>query len=587
MQTFSLIPIAAFMINGFVWTYIYAQKKNSPVNFAFLIYASDLSLWIISVIMLRQPVSQSLVLPIMRVGSISWLTITFAFLNFTYVYIKKDKDSIYYLFLFLSLLAIVINFSTDFITYGYRLTYWGYDELHGTLFLPVAFTVISIPGIYSLYLIEKEQRKNKDGNFKNELKLLFWGSIITFGLGLLSNVIVPNILDYNEFVKFAESGTAIQSIFIFIAITKYKLFYPGIEEASPELFSRMHDAVIILNLNGFIIQLNNVAKNLFHLENYKLGELHILTLIDHHNINSDFQNLERELIIDNDYKIISVTQTSIVQNNILTGKILILRDITEYKLAEQELIHAKEEAETMNKLKSYFLANLSHELRTPMIGILGCSEIISQELENSELKQMADIIASSGKRLLDTLNSLVDLSRIEADQTEIDIQEINIAEMIKESVSSFQTSASKKNLKLACDIQKEYALAKVDSQKFKEIINHLIKNAIEFTKEGIILVSLGSDVRNNKSYAVINISDTGKGIPKKYQSIIFEPFRQVSEGLSREAEGIGLGLTISKKFLELMGGELSVESEVDKGSVFTIRVPASERMIISRSLARR
>lgn len=582
MQSYSLIPAAALLLNCFVWSYIYAQKKNNPVNLSFLIYAADLTLWIVSVIMLRQPNSQSLIIPIMKAGSISWLTIIFAFLNFVYVFTGKKKDSIYNLFIFLSIVSIILNFSTDYITSGYIPAYWGYDEIHGQLFLPAVFFVIILPGIYSLYLLEHKRAQTKDITLKGKLNLIFIGSFITIVIGLLSNVIIPDIFNYSGIVKIAESATVIQSIFVFIAVIKYRLFCPGIEEAAPELFSRMHDAVVIMDVNGFIIQLNNAAKYLLHLEDYEPGGIHIFAVIDHHNINSEFQNLERELTIDNNYKIISITQTSITQNNTVTGKILIIRDITESKIAEKELIQSKEKAEEMNRLKSYFLANLSHELRTPMIGILGCSEIISQELENSELKQMADIISKSGKRLLDTLNSLLYLSRIEANETEIDIQEVEIGEIIKETYETFQALAEKENLKLMLDLQKDRVLAKVDGELFKEAVYHLVRNAIEFTNQGVIIISLNHVIEMNNASAIVKVIDTGKGIPKEYLTVIFEPFRQVSEGLSRESEGIGLGLTISKRFIELMGGKISVESEVGKGSVFTINVPASERIIVHR-----
>jgi len=260
----------------------------------------------------------------------------------------------------------------------------------------------------------------------------------------------------------------------------------------------------------------------------------------------------------------------------ITHLLSVKEDITKRKQTEIELTNAKEKAEEANRLKSNFLANMSHELRTPMTGILGFAELMTNELVDPELKEMSGMILKGGMRLTDTLNSILDLSSIEANKIEINILEKNIIDLIKDTVKLFELSAKQKNLSVKFMPDKDTPNANIDERLFVQVINNLINNAIKFTEEGEIKILCGKEETDDSSYVFIKVKDTGIGILQKDIEKIFEPFRQVSEGLNRKYEGTGLGLTISKKFVELMGGKLNVESKIGKGSVFTILLPINK-----------
>ena len=247
-----------------------------------------------------------------------------------------------------------------------------------------------------------------------------------------------------------------------------------------------------------------------------------------------------------------------------------LGGIIERELARNELIEAKETAEELSKLKSNFLANMSHELRTPLIAILGYSEILKSEIEQQEWNEMISTIMHSGKRLLETLNLLLDLSKVEADKVQINYSEINIAEEVNDIVNMLGPVAKKKNLYLKSVLEKEVVLSKLDKRLLHSIITNLVNNAIKYTNEGGITIELSVLNSSGRNYAMIRVSDTGIGIAKEDQETIFDEFRQVSEGYNRHFEGAGLGLTIAKKFTEKMGGSISLESQVGKGSIFTV-----------------
>lgn len=259
-------------------------------------------------------------------------------------------------------------------------------------------------------------------------------------------------------------------------------------------------------------------------------------------------------------------------DNIVLNYLALKEDITEKKNIIEELKNAKEKAEEMNNLKSSFLANMSHELRTPMMGILGNAEIISISTEDDEIKDMASAIYQSGKRLINTLNLILDLSRIEANKSNIDIEKLEIVSIMDDVVEHFSPAAKQKSLALSFHCLEKKVFANLDERLFREILNNLINNAVKFTNTGSIKVLLGIESGN----IIIKVIDSGIGIPAKSIDFIFDEFRQVSEGYGRNFEGTGLGLTVTKKFVEKLGGKIFVKSVLDEGSEFTIEFPLAQ-----------
>lgn len=259
-----------------------------------------------------------------------------------------------------------------------------------------------------------------------------------------------------------------------------------------------------------------------------------------------------------------------------TGSFGTFTDITEKKIAAEELRIAKERAEEINRLKSIFLANISHELRTPLIGILGYAETLYHEIENPQFKEMAQILLKSGNRLKDTLNLLLDLSHIEADKIELELTKLNVNRIIRTKFREFYPNVTEKGLKFRIIMEEDDIEIVADEKMLSVAIDHLLTNAIKYTHSGSITITVSKKIIDMKSYSEVKIQDTGIGIPPERINLIFEPFRQASEGLARSFEGIGLGLTVAQKFIQLLGGKISVESKVGEGSTFTITLPIEE-----------
>jgi PAS domain S-box-containing protein len=258
--------------------------------------------------------------------------------------------------------------------------------------------------------------------------------------------------------------------------------------------------------------------------------------------------------------------------------VFIHENITERKKTEEELITAKEKAIESDRLKSAFLANMSHEIRTPMNGILGFAELLKEpELSGNQQKEYVEIIEKSGARMLNIINDIIDISKIESGQMKVTISDTNINEQIDFIYAFFKPEAEQKGIELICNnsLSDKETLVKTDSEKVYAILTNLIKNAVKFTQKGCI--EFGCDANTINETVLLNfyVKDSGIGINIEKQKIIFERFRQENESLTRNFEGAGLGLAISKAYVEMLGGTIWIESEPGKGSIFYFTIPVS------------
>jgi|GEM_PF-6104199 len=252
-------------------------------------------------------------------------------------------------------------------------------------------------------------------------------------------------------------------------------------------------------------------------------------------------------------------------------------DLTERKRAEMQLILAKEKAEEMNRIKSYFFANMSHELRTPFVGIMGYAEVLSRNLSDPNKKRMAEVIFNSSKRMKDTLTKILDLTRVELGKTELEIKSIGVENLISEVVSQYLKVAEKNKVVIKLEVEPANIVTESDENLLRSIFNNLLQNAIKFTESGEIIITATQLTEEDNKFLLIKISDTGVGIPEEKLDIIWDEFRQASEGLNRTFEGTGLGLTLVKKYVEYLEGSITVESKIGKGTTFCVRLPMFTR----------
>ncbi len=253
------------------------------------------------------------------------------------------------------------------------------------------------------------------------------------------------------------------------------------------------------------------------------------------------------------------------------GYIGLMADVTELVEAERQLKEAKERAEEASRLKSAFLANMSHEIRTPLTGILGFAELLDEELEarqQEDLREFTHIINRSAQRLMTLLNDILDLSKIEANRLELSLQPTDVEEVARQAVQLMQPLAEEKGLRLEL-VSRRPPPAWADPNRLHQVLVNLLSNAIKFTDEGHVRVELG----RKKGRIRLVVEDTGCGISPEFLPYLFEPFRQEHEGMEQKYQGVGLGLAIVKRLIDLMSGQITVQSEVGRGSRFEILLP--------------
>jgi PAS domain S-box-containing protein len=268
------------------------------------------------------------------------------------------------------------------------------------------------------------------------------------------------------------------------------------------------------------------------------------------------------------------------KNGRVTGLVGIGRDITHLKKVQEEMQNAREAAEAASRAKSEFLANMSHEIRTPLNGVMGMTDLALETDLTQEQREYLETVKMSGDSLLTVINDILDFSKIEAGKIDLEALDFDLRDSLESTLKTLAVRADEKGLELLCEVAPEVPeVVRGDSSRLRQIVVNLVGNAIKFTDSGEIAVKVQVEARDGTECVCrFTVADTGVGIPEDKRELIFKPFSQADTSTTRKYGGTGLGLTISTRLVEMMGGKIWVESEVGRGSQFhfTVRLEAAD-----------
>ena len=273
-----------------------------------------------------------------------------------------------------------------------------------------------------------------------------------------------------------------------------------------------------------------------------------------------------------------VSFSPIIESAGITGASCIARDITLRKQTEEQLKSAKEAAETANRAKSAFLANMSHELRTPLNAIIGYSDMLQEDaIEYGYDEVISDLrkIQSAGSHLLDLINNILDLSKIEAGHMDLFVEPFEILGLTEEVQYAVQPIVEKNGNQLEIQVADDIGTMNNDLTKIRQTLINLMSNAAKFTENGTVILSVRRTVESDSNEWVrFAVKDTGIGMTTEQLQEVFKEFTQADVSTTRKYGGTGLGLTISRRFCQMMGGDINVESKYNRGTTFTVVLPA-------------
>ncbi|WP_353571836.1 PAS domain-containing sensor histidine kinase [Candidatus Albibeggiatoa sp. nov. BB20] len=426
-------------------------------------------------------------------------------------------------------------------------------------------------------------------------QLLIIFSIIVIFLGLILSFTLTKIV-------FIPMEQEIQK-----QITELKSAHDDLEKMSRQhqlILESVGDGICGLSSEGFITFINPAAAQILETPAKFLIGKHYLTATSHAKSNRSFYNkascpvcnavrqgiahrANDEYILTPSGRLLPIEyiSTPLIEQvdprryGEILGGVVVFRDITKQKQAETTLKHAKEAAEQANRAKNQFLANISHELRTPLNAIIGYSEILYEDTSDGgyeEFTEYSHNVLTAGQQLLGLIDDVLDIAKIESGKMSLNIEQINLKQLITDVMMTVQPLVQQNNNTLDVKYNTYLKAIYTDVVKLRQIMLNLLNNAAKFTHSGHIEIKLHTQIYKNQNHLYIQIQDNGIGMNDAQQANLFKAFHQADSSSTREYGGIGLGLTLTKEFAEMLGGDISVTSELGEGSHFCVQFPVDK-----------
>jgi PAS domain S-box-containing protein len=613
VQIFSVLSLTSCIIAIVLARIVYTEDRKNPVNRVFWLVCFFQICFSFAEFMLRQSESPERAALWLEISCV-WPFMLSALFHFVFTFCKSSllKYKMTFVGLYGSAAAASVLFLYVGAHYGPSHEYWGFD-LSPSSNESIAMVLVALWAagmglassvwIFIYYLREHDDKKRLAArNLSIALSIPTIASIISYLLLRTMNHQIPSL---------ATAAFCFMSIIVYYSIRRHRLFTLNPAFAADNIISTMNDLFILIDPDRIIVSVNKALCDLLGWKKNELVGMPISSLFPVRMaadgthvieprtekikvyLDNDIRNRETHFVTRECKNIPVAVSFSALHDNRgeLAGYVCIAHDISERKKYEEELRIAKEQAEVANKAKSEFLSNMSHEIRTPMNAVIGFSELLRDTRLDMQQKEYVDTICGSGELLVSLINDILDISKIEAKYMALENIDFNMEYLVESTVKMVRQKLINKQVELnylfESGMPHNYS---GDPTRIRQIFLNLINNAVKFTEKGEVTVliglSPGQDDNDGKKNIRVTVKDTGIGIPAEHHYDIFEMFVQVDASTTRRFGGTGLGLGIAKALVEMMGGAITVSSEVGKGSEFTFTLrlapgkPPSEKEII-------
>lgn len=493
-----------------------------------------------------------------------------AFLFFTCLYSNHLHDKwiklIKYFYIVNNTSILFMVLIMDYHTYFYKTMDFSIkDGLYLMIYEPGILhywwtITITIMGILIAAIMIQSVLEHK-GEKRPELILICAASLVPIGIWILRMTGV-----FGDYDSYPLSMLLTES-FLVLVMYRYRLF-DTVKSAKDRVIDEIKEGILVVNGRGSLVYSNPEVSTVFpdiEWDNKDMVDEQVFRFMETHTdgfiIKDRFYKWQSNDIFDDQQR--------------KAGVLYRIFDMTDNYLYTKQLIELKEDAERANEAKSSFLARMSHEIRTPINAVLGMNEMILREAETDNIREYATNIHSAGKLLLSIINDILDLSKIESSKMEIVENDYNVGTLLLDIENMVSLRAEEKglNFKIEPDVNMPKML-RGDEKRIKQCITNLLTNSVKYTQEGSVTLQIDCvDNKDSTVYLWVSVSDTGIGIKEDELYLLFDPFIRLDMRKNKNIEGTGLGLSITKRLLEMMGGNLTVESIYGKGSTFSFVVP--------------
>jgi len=605
MNIFTFLHFFAFLVYLYLAIFILIKDPKSALNRVFAVPPACFAVWSFGLIFIYNPnIPKDTAILFGNITSIGWTNFPIFFLWFALIFTEKKKilkTKIIYPLIFILPFLFIYKQWTGFLRVDYIKQLWGWRGVWSGSIWTYLFYLYYLSFIATgLYLILNFGRKTEEPLKKKQAKIIFVAMLVSLILGTLTDVILPELNIRMIPPSLGNLITLIWASGMTYAITKYKLMVITPVAAADNIISTMTDSLILLDRQGNVASVNKATLDL---SGYGKDELEGKS-VEIFLVEKNFKNIlldkaiKKETIRNyelnfktktgDNIPVIFSSSTMMDEAGGMAGIVCIIKDITERKQAEDALKKAHDQLENkvaqrteelqkanlklreLDQLKSMFIASMNHELRTPLSLIIGFTDIILQEISgeiNQEQRRQFTLVKKNANHLLSLINDILDVNKIETGKVEMIIEEFDLSALSQEIKDNFRIAADKKELELSFKIPPTL-LIESDRRRTKQILVNLLSNALKFTDRGEIKIKIAT----KDKMVEMSVQDSGSGIKKEDMDKLFNAFSQIPNPGKIE-EGTGLGLYLSKKNAYLLGGDIRAESELGKGSVFTLTLP--------------